>query len=74
MASVDTQQVIEQSQLLPISDKPDPNPTKFTHSVTVSGFRGHGDLKQWQWRHRFLHVQGYIFDRLELHTLEVDRC
>ena len=38
MASVDTQQVIEQSQLLPISDKPDPNPTKFTHSVTVSGF------------------------------------
>lgn len=37
-ASLDTEFVIEQSQLLPISDHRDPNPTQFTYSVSVSGF------------------------------------
>lgn len=38
LASIDTDQVIEQSELLPISDIPDPNPTRFTHSISVSGY------------------------------------
>jgi hypothetical protein len=38
MASVDTDQVIEQSELLPISDTPDPTPTAFTDSVIISGY------------------------------------
>ncbi|KAK6387689.1 hypothetical protein LTS17_000958 [Exophiala oligosperma] len=37
-ASEDTESVHEQSQLLPISDHPDPNPTVVTHTVVVSGF------------------------------------
>ncbi|KAI1619864.1 hypothetical protein EDD37DRAFT_698293 [Exophiala viscosa] len=38
MASIDTDQVIEQSELLPISDIPDPTPTQFTHTISVSGY------------------------------------